>query len=275
MTPCKPVGGLPESCKNLLPENWNEVGADQDLLGRLALVLKALQESLPPEGFTAVRVAGAECRLLDQAQQQRTVRVLLEAPDDMQRFPEGGTKGRDLVAGFLTSTADQENCWESRYGVVRRYDGWDREFHFISVRTRDATLPETDPLKEDVAIGFWKSWSLYSKPDPVNPRKKVYMLDELRRGAYVRCGTPHLEEKGRVNFIDCTTLTTLSDSATKAAGVVGISSVTGASVVAIFARLMEQYRVADTALLRKLRIEGPGVESAWGRCGNLGCCAAE
>ena len=118
------------------------------------------------------------------------VDVTYQVPKDVAHMPRDGTGTRELVIGFLSSTDDVDNCWESRYGIVREYDDWKRLHQFITVRTRKASIP--DPAnrdEEDVAFGLWRSWALYYRT--MTGGRTEYALHELRRGAYVRCGSPH------------------------------------------------------------------------------------
>jgi len=279
VTSCVPREGDPLECKNMLYQGWNTAGL-QPALSRLKLRLDQIKGDLQEAGANQLRVAGAECRLTAGAKTPRMVRVIYGAPKDLLRFPEAGTDGRDLVVGFMDSVEDKDNCWESRYGVVRQYDGWTRLFHFITVSTVAATVPT--PGDPDVAFGTWKSWSLYSRQDPNDPSLTEFKLDTLRRGAYVRCGTPHVGPND-VAFIDCRTVHKLVDSATKVvnAGVVTSTSTNNGraaakpSVSFVFAGLLAKYKLGEMSLLRAFDSEGPSVESAWGRCGNLGCCASE
>jgi len=275
-TSCVPNEGNELVCKNLLYPDWNTISG-QPNLSALQARLNEIKKDLQETGANQLRVAGAECRLSGITSQPRMVRVVYDAPKDLLRFPENGTSGRDLVVGFMESIDDKDDCWESRYGIVRKYDGWTRLFHFITANTDKASVPT--PGAEDVAFGTWKSWSLYMRPNPNSPGESEYKLDTLRRGAYVRCGTPHLGPND-VAFIDCKTVHKIADSASKLVEKMTTdarSRTTGAvrSIHQVFEVLLAKYKTGDQMLLRALFSEGPSVESAWGRCGNLGCCAAE
>jgi len=228
--------------------------------------------------LTQDRVLSRQCRATKTI---ATAAVKYRVPEAaMQEFPTTGTGEDDLLIAVM-ETDNKDSCWTQKYGIQSELGGHPRLVQFVTVRTISAAaLPGVDQR-----VGQWRSWTIYRDP------QKGLTLLETDNGAFIACGHRHFgdPDQSRVQhaFIDCRTVAEIAKSAQSAQGssatlqssaavlpsaAAPAAAPAAAAVAARFADLMLEYRIGKNPL--RLTYD-PTTESAWGRCGNLGCCAAE
>lgn len=260
---CSPVDGSPRECKNMLPDGWRAYATDAKVsqLGGIILAMKQLNPKPDLQVVHQHRRASVECRKDDQANENHTVDVAYFRPDAMDGFPQHGTEKRDLVTAIIESDVDK-NCMESLYGAVKAHGGWTRLVAFVVAKTWSAPVPSTTST-DDLSIGEWQSWAIEKKGNH-------FRHHELRRGAFVRCGFPHGSAYGSVAFITCDDAARLHRKAAEEQ----VSVKEPYAIAKAFSRLIARYNTGTDDKIKALTTGDPFDAPAWGRCGNLGCCAA-
>lgn len=234
-------------CGNLLPAGWRDMNEVQ--LSALHVQLDSLEKRSWEALATAERESSEGCR--DSSNKKdKPLEILLRAPFAMDSFPRLGTAGNDLVTTIFVVKKDK-NCREARYSVQRERDRFRKSIEFQTVSTKAAGESDT--------IGQWTTWSLSWRKNG----ERRYRLDSLRAGSYVRCAKEHPETKGNVAFISCDDAVALARAAEKSA-----------TPEAEFTSLLGAYMRREPRILAVTRGD-PFSDTAWGRCGSMGCCASE
>ena len=249
----------PRRCSNLLDSTW-QTGTGS-ALQKLA---DDVQKMLPAGGeVQQSRLESADCR--GGKPRDLRVKVGYQVPAAaMAVFPTTGTRGRDLVIGVMDDK-QEATCWSARYSVQGKMGAASnvRVLTFLTVSTDSAGhIPGVNRQ-----VGRWTSWT-------ITKRAGSYELVSTGVGAFVSCGHPHYTspESSKVThaFINCERVTILASLAARKANTKDRSA-----IAAEFDRLLLAYRDGK-------RVEGFDdtarfleTDSAWSRCGNLGCCAAE
>lgn len=260
----------PTTCTNLLAVGWDALPANQ--MQALADWVNALKPSQPTPGMDIVnhkRKASVVCRKGQNGNDDMFVDMEYVRPRAMENFPINGTKGRFLVTAVFSSIEDQ-NCMESRFGGVKTHADWRRIATFNAAKTKK-TVPPSDDSRDDIVFGEWQSWAIEQQGS-----SSRYRMHELKRGAYVRCGFPHGWDKGNLSYITCRDAAVLHAMADSTAGPAVARSpmaMRSPAVEAEFSRLIARYNAGDQQLWNQLE-DNPFEAPAWGRCGNLGCCAS-
>jgi hypothetical protein len=268
VTDCSPNHNAgTRKCPNLLALGWENFSSPASLIG-LASDLDRMRPPNPVENVDFVkqiRKATIECRKDKDENETKTVDVTYVRPKGMGEFPVNGTGSADLVVALFVANADQD-CPEFRYGAVKKQGAQGRVIQFATVRTQ-ATVPPSESSRDDIVIGEWRVWA-------IEKQGNNYRKHEVRRGAFVRCGFEHSTSIGNTAFITCGDARRLHQLARDSVGV----SVAGDGPSAVdraFAGLIAEYNRGDKAFRDKLLLVGDPFEApAWGRCGNLGCCAS-
>lgn len=252
-------------CKNMLPSGWRTYSTPQNKEN----LLRFLRELTPTTGqpnpipdpkqrVTATRRTAAECNE-DASGGKKTVPVTYTRAVQMDNFPSAGTNSQDLVVAIMVAN-NSIDCEEFRYGPIVNIGGRTRELQFVTVQTQRSD-PASGTLGDDRVIGEWQSWAV----ERINGDLK---FREIRRGAYVLCGVVHPPAQyGELSFLNCKDATTLHKEAEATAG----AAAEGAVAIQ-FSRLIALYNMRDPKVLGRLT-DTPLEAPAWGRCGNLGCCA--
>lgn len=265
---CSPKDDEPDSCPNLLPDGWRS-SVDQASIRRVRRMILDMKPENPTPDLEIVRQrrrVSVECRKDAPANESKRMKVVYWRPKGMDDFPVNGSMQRDLVVGIFVSD-DDNDCPEYRYGPMKKHGAYERDVQFVTVRARP-TVPASASSRDDVVIGEWRSWTIEKDSNG------QWRFHELRRGAYVRCGFEHKADTGNIAFITCDDARRLHMAAQDA---VNPAAVGGATAVGrAFASLIAQYNEDDAAFRTQYRLESDPFDApAWGRCGNLGCCASE
>ena len=250
----------PRRCANLLDATWQS-GAGS----ALNTLAENIKKMLPAGGeLLQDRLESADCRGKKPDAGAR-VRVSYRVPAAaMAVFPTTGTKGRDLVIGVMADK-QEAGCWSARYSVQGKMGAASktRVLTFLTVSTEAAVhIPGVNRQ-----VGRWTSWA-------ITRQNNNYELISTDIGAFVSCGHKHYTEPDLSNvthaFINCERVAKLVSLAEKKA-----NSKDGSAIAAEFDRLLLAYR--DGKPVEGFDDTGRFLEtdSAWSRCGNLGCCAAE
>lgn len=242
-------------CINLLPARWDT------LKGTALTALGGKIEEMLPRGGEVVqeRPASADC-LGRSSTASENVTVGYRVPAAaMAVFPTTGTSGRELVIGVMTEKGAAK-CSSQRYHVSSRFGSGPRTLSLLTVATeKGEQIPGVNRQ-----VGRWKSWSISSIDG-------VLTAVNTGSGAFVSCGHSHFTEKdqGGVThaFVSCENTDRLVQLARARAGKAGRPD-DSAEIDKVFA----EYR--DGNLLNDIT-DSRFTDSAWSRCGNLGCCAAE
>ena len=269
-TECLPVDNPPPGsleCKNMLPLEASDGDDESDEIKDLAKFVRGLKPV--NNGTHEVREALFSCRNHSN-NDDKAFDVTYNAPEAMQNFPSGGTLGRDLVVAVFSADLD-ERCPEAAYGVRdKRSESskkkWTRYVQFITVNTSKATPVNPQNTRPDSVIGSWLAWSISVKK--LGMPGEEFRLDPVRmHGSYKLCGKPHKDDSIAIAFLNCRDHRVLAE-------IVEEHRIPG---VTTMGEALTLYAKRDTSIFRFLD-RAPRLASraaAWGRCGNLGCCAAE
>jgi len=181
----------------------------------------------------------------------------------MAVFPTTGTKKRDLLIAVMSDSV-RSRCWSARYSVQSKMGiSAGRLLTFLTVTTD----PGTALVGVDRQVGRWTSWTIKTNGGD------SFQLVNTETGAFVSCGHEHFKDTAQIKvthaFINCGTADSIAKLAVEQVKATGGGR---SAVAAAFDNLMLAYRDGKReGSARDDRI----TESAWGRCGNLGCCAAE
>lgn len=248
-----------KECGNMLEIDWANATVDHDLAGLRTQLARLLKYS-EGGGLSVVRDGRNSCNAAGAP--KKTVSVILRAPLAMDSFPRAGTSSRDFVVS-LFKVVDNQGCNEKKYGVRDKHGESKAEYQFLTVRTNAASLPDGTSK----VIGSYKSWALvWQKVDKDRVYSVMPIVDENGTqigGDYVQCGVPH---KGTflAEFMDCPTAHRIAEEASKSARV--------SQTFNLLARWYSQKQLPRR--LQDVLRGDPATDPAWGRCGNLGCCAS-
>ncbi len=253
---CKVSDTAAGRCLNLLPAGWDKWEGTE---------LRALELSMD-DVAKFLQLTRVEQRREGGACDDRSNRqvVTYEAPQDLQRMPSTGTGQRDLVVAIFTSKKAGNGCPDKRYGIAPDPKNKKRLYQFITVRTEAVMGHPTGKFK----IGTYRAWALTKN------QGNVYTLDSLGGGDYVSCNHDKVYQPAALGFYGCDGLDSLTTSGARAArSIYGDGSVV--SISWNVANLMRRDRSGAWGVLAFLRSFSFEELPAWGRCGNMGCCAAE
>jgi hypothetical protein len=284
--PCGVGPDATNRCSNLLDEGWSKQKNDSPKVSELLEKLNRLVRS-PHQSAASERRSSWECKW----GKEKPTKVAFQSVIAMDSFPVK-IVGSEFVAGVFIVT-DDEGCWEAEYGVRKQTDDWTRESQFLTVRlTRP--FDDANPPTANETFGRMTTWAISSKPGPDG--SKVFRLEKLEAGNFVRCGRPH-EASQWSGFYGCLAVQAATDSldAWRRANPRGDDSVSlDAFLTHYFAIGDRTYRGKKIALPAE-SFTGPGVSKqalfdgltkvlsvrdynenlAWMQCGAMGCCTAD
>lgn len=204
---------------------------------------------------TQDRKAKRRCNILNSA--SKILNVRYQAPEALLHLPLSGTGDRVIVTAKFEVKRDGD-CLEATYGVKQKSDEWIRVLQFVSANTIANAVRD---IKKDTKIGEWHSWAISVKTPVIGD--STFRLEHLKKGKYLLCAIVHDSiYHQNAAFLGCEAQRRLY-SATK-------SRLFGASVsldsaITLFKNHDTKARAAVGGAVSTL--------AAWGRCGNLGCCA--
>ena len=250
----------PDRCTNLLAAGWDTMPVTDALVA-------SIRKMVPEVGADTVwqrRSVAADCRR-GQPPKSDVMPVGYRVPAAaMAVFPNSGTKGRHLVTAIIYDSTNSP-CWSARYSIQRKMGGKDRLISFLTVTTDSGGRIEG----VDRQVGKWKAWTIRSKDAGLE-------LVNTAVGAWVACGHRHFEGGRETHaFINCKTAAQIALAAEASVSKPANATKRGPDeslLAAAFDRLLIAYRKGE----KISGVVGDQItDSAWSRCGNLGCCAAE
>lgn len=261
----RPVDCVPDDaasaearCNNMLPREWQKLDSDGDVEELLKSIARI---PLQAGDVTEPRAADPVCSSAT-GPGSKAFPVSYRAPQELLRHPRAGTQQRDLVVAVFTAVEDK-GCAEARYAIrdeAFKDEGWVRMSQFITVVTGPASTHPT----ADTPIGRWQGWIIERK-------RFLWFFKNYRirllpkSGTYMQCGQPHNTTRD-FDYIDCDKVRVLSR-------IVSERSLPGIETID---QAWRQYKARTPSIMRFFSAERDGSEdSSWGRCGALGCCAAE
>ena len=242
-------------CSNLLPKNWRDLQASEKVAGLFTKVRDIpLQDGMREQLRDVKATSGCDAT--------KNFKIKYRFPVDVRHLPSGGTGGRDVVIAVFGALRDN-NCAEGKYGIRaedtdEKNDGFKRQLQFVVASTR-AVVGSPDI---DTEIGGWQLWVIERKPSDSTP--VAFRMRQVTAGQYILCGGKHKSNR-EYEFLNC-------EDARRAQAVADSNS---KDKLRTIGDVLRRYRAHDNSVIKALGDNyRPESASAWGQCGNLGCCAA-
>ena len=270
-------------CDNLLPAGFEGLKPkDGPLLQSLLAQVQAIKLQSPPYGeVIEERQGNSTCAGIGGANNPV---VRYSAPEALLALPWSEGSGTRQIVTAVFEVRTDKGCMEGKYGLRKAASGWTRLVQFVSTTVK--ANAKHDPTR-NVPLGLWTSWAIASKTN--GNGDTTYRLENLSHGEYLLCGTMHdSTDKQTAAFLGCEAQSGLYSAAKS--GVFG-QRVSLDSAIALFkAGDSTARRIVLQRLNKNQRDVGqfkPYAKTvkradfysltlaAWGRCGNLGCCALE
>ncbi len=267
-------------CDNLLPNDFEKYPNNSPVIESLLSTVQRIElQTLPDGEVTEERQANWTCAGIGGANNPI---VRYRAPKALLSLPSAGSKQRKVVTAVFEVVSDK-GCHEWKYRLRKKASGWNREAQFVSTDVVEGVVH--DP-KRDVKIGKWTSWAIVKKDQN---GVAVFKLEKLSNGDYLLCGTTHdSTDSMTVAFLGCDAQRALYSAAKSNA--FGANVTLDSAIALLKARDTTATRIVSQRFARspinatRYKSFARKVEesrffsltlAAWGRCGNLGCCALE